>query len=959
MKPDMWARVSEAFLEASAAGPEDRDRMLAELADADPEVHEHVVRLLRADAHTLEWLTGGGERVALPTPDSRVGAQVGPFVLDAFLAEGGMGSVYRAHRAGAPFEQTVAVKLLRRGLFGPEVMRRFDAERRIVARLDHPGIARLLDGGTLPDGQPWFAMELVEGRSIVRYAEEEDLPLRARLELLIQVCRAVDYAHDRLVVHRDLKAGNILVTPDGTPKLLDFGIAKRLEDEEGTGEQITRTAGSPHTPASAAPEQVAGLPATTATDTYALGVLLYELITGLRPYPEQASGEELRRHIQTTIPTAPSRVWSDVDSGEDPVPWGRALRGDMDVICLKALRKEPERRYASAAALADDLQAFLDRRPVSARPDSVGYRVGRFVARNRAAVAVASLAGVLLLGSSFVYATNLREERDRARLGEQRASEALAFLTEVFRASDPSAARSDTLPVGVFLDRGVERVRSDEVTEPTVRAALGYVLGDVIYNLGRVAQADTLVESAIELRRAALAPDEAVADLELAAMERLLGRIRIMTGDFDASTTYLDRAASRQAAASPEPDREFGLTLRALSDALERRGDLDSALATARRAADVLREDPGPESAEYATGVGAVARMLDLRGEFNEARPMYQASREALRASEGETSTAFLDATFNLSDMERRAGNREEAERLFRDLLAVEIRIYGREHHLVATDMNTLGSLLSDMGRYDEAEELIREGLEIRRRVLGPEHYQVATSHNTLGRVAAARGDLAAADREYRRALAISRVALGEDHRNRAINLLNLGFVAARQERWSEALDLLGRAEAMIARVQDGRTQDWGHVQFGLAQVYDLMGRDGDALAVYEELLPFRARTLAPDADLLRRTIHGHAVALSGVGRADEAIPILADLSEAIHAGGGRRAVQVDADLALARTRRAADAGPALPADEAARLRQALVARVEEARDELGPEDAGTRLAESRLAEFERLTSEG
>ena len=297
MKPDTWARVSEAFLEASAAAAGERERFLARLAASDPEVHEHVNRLLRADAHTPGWLTAGGQGVAMPTPDSRVGTQVGPFVLDAFLAEGGMGSVYRAHRADAPFEQKAAVKLLRRGLFGPEAVRRFDDERRIVARLDHPGIARLLDGGTTPEGQPWFAMELVEGRSILRYAEEEELPLRARIELLIHVCRAVDYAHDRLVIHRDLKAGNILVTADGTPKLLDFGIAKRLEDEGRATERLTRTGGSPHTPASAAPEQLAGLPVTTATDTYALGVLLYELVTGLRPYPGHATGEELRRHI--------------------------------------------------------------------------------------------------------------------------------------------------------------------------------------------------------------------------------------------------------------------------------------------------------------------------------------------------------------------------------------------------------------------------------------------------------------------------------------------------------------------------------------------------------------------------------------------------------------------------------------------------------------------------------------
>ncbi|MEM8556956.1 MAG: serine/threonine-protein kinase, partial [Bacteroidota bacterium] len=425
--------------------------------------------------------------------DARIGERVGPWRIEDRLGAGGMGVVYRAARADGLYDRTVALKLLHPGPDRTALVRRFAAERQILARLEHVGIARLYDGGVTDEGLPYLALERVDGQPLIAYAATRDLALRARVALFVQVCEAVAYAHRRLVIHRDLKPSNVLVAEaeDGTPqvKLLDFGIAKLVEGDANEATMLTRAALGPMTPAYAAPEQFLGQPVTTATDVYALGVLLYELLADARPYDLGAlTAAQAERVVCDETPPRPSTV--------APPGRARALAGDLDQIVRTAMAKEPDRRYASAEALADDLQRHLDGLPVLARPASAGYLARKFVGRHRTGVAVAILVVALLAATVGFYTQRLAAERDRAQQAAteataqaERAEAVAGFLERLLRApnnrwyNDAEATGPDT-PIRAVIDEAATRVARDFADRPDLRAELHHLLGDTYLALG-------------------------------------------------------------------------------------------------------------------------------------------------------------------------------------------------------------------------------------------------------------------------------------------------------------------------------------------------------------------------------------------------------------------------------------------------------------------------------------------
>ena len=718
MDADRYAQIKAHFLDLSDLPAGEREAGLAAVPDG---LRDEVRAMLDADGSGGGFLDPETRTPVLAAEDPMLGAEVGAFRIERLLGEGGMGRVYAASRADGAFEQTVALKLVKRGMDTAAVLRRFEAERRILARLRHPGIARLVDGGETDDGRPYVAMELVDGEKLTAYADRYALGVDDRVRLMVQVCDAVAHAHRRLVVHRDLKPSNILVETDpaGRPtvKLLDFGIARLLEgDDDG----LTATGQRLMTRPYAAPEQIRGDEVTTATDVWALGVLLYRLLAGRRPF-EADSRAGLETAILEDTPTLPSVAASRLEPTTEGASTGtgtgtstsagaaRRLRGDLDAVCLTALAKEPERRYPTADAFAADLRRFLDDLPVEARPPAASYRIRKFVARHRAAVAVALGALVLLVGGAALYTARLQAERDRAEGALAEAEATADFLSEVFVAGDPfDQTRRDTLSLDGVLDASLALIGERLDDAPAVQGRL-YTRVAVAYAAqGRHAEADSLFRL---------------------AHERLGGAWT------QARATALKRHA----------------------DLLIRRGgaeDLELAADHYRRVASFYDRHYGPDHPGTAGILGSLAMTLLRAGAPDEADGFFQ---ESLRRY---TSRDTLDTTAYSAVLGQRAlllndrGDGDGAMRALEESLRLNVEQLGPTHPRTAVKHYHIGSAHATAGRYDEAVAAFERSYAIDAAELGPDHPNALNARRRIGGVRAEQGRTAEGVALLREALA-------------------------------------------------------------------------------------------------------------------------------------------------------------------------------------------------------------
>ncbi|MBL8189697.1 MAG: serine/threonine protein kinase, partial [Acidobacteria bacterium] len=463
MNPERWRRIDELFRTLADRPPAEREALLTRVCGQDEDLRREVLELLAhepPEAFLSDPIKYAALAVTDEPADELLGRRIGPYRLTRLIGRGGMGTVYQAVRDDDQFQQQVALKLIKRGMDTDFVRERFLRERQILASLDHPHIARLFDGGTTPDGLPYFVMELVEGSPITKYCHDRRLPLDAKLRLFRDVCSAVQHAHQKLVVHRDLKPSNILVTTDGTPKLLDFGIAKLLSPDPGEAVTRTETAVRLMTPDYASPEQVRGGTITTATDVYSLGIVLYELLAGIKPFEFNTYEPlEIERAICETEAQRPSEL--AIRQTHAPTKLARMLSGDLDNIVLMALRKEPERRYQSVEQFSEDIRRYLTGLPILARPDTFVYRAGKFVRRHQVAVLAAFLVMLSLLGGIVAtgYAAHqARAESERANQAAAAAEAVTQSLASIFEAADPGRAKGNAITAKELLDQGAEKV---------------------------------------------------------------------------------------------------------------------------------------------------------------------------------------------------------------------------------------------------------------------------------------------------------------------------------------------------------------------------------------------------------------------------------------------------------------------------------------------------------------------
>jgi len=810
-----WQAVQDLFEAALEQEAADRTAFVEVACGDDAALCREVLSLLAAfdesddiEAQAQAWLASVGEPLVLPSLEGR---RIGAYRVLHELGAGGMGAVYLAERADGQFEQRVALKLLRQGIGTDELWRRFLYERQILARLQHPHVARLYDGGLTDEGRPYFVMEYVEGLPLNRYCDDRRLDVAARLDLFIAVCRAVSYAHQNLVVHRDLKPSNILVTDDGAVKLLDFGIAKLLEDEAEA--PVTETGLRVMTPEYAAPEQVRGEAVTTATDVYALGVVLYELLTGRRPYEVKglAPGEVERVVCETAVArpsTAIGRGRTEASAGAaspeavsrarstQPARLRQRLAGDLDTITLKALKKEPARRYVSAEVLLEDVRRHLAGLPVAARDDTLGYRMRTFVRRHRVGVAVAAAFVALLLVAAVAMMVQQRataRERDRARLEADKNAQTSAFLADIFTASNPYEETQGEPTARALLARGVERIGT-LVDQPEVQAAMRHIIGTVYYSRGDYEQARVLLEQALSARQALHGPDHP----EVARTLVALGRAFWHAGQHDSAAVFAEQAVTVFRGLSEEASPDLVDAVLSLGTIRRVQGRYDEAETLLREALAMHEGLPARDSLQLATLMNNLATTLANQGQFDESETLYRAALEVSIARYGDDHPQVAMQMHTLASFLHTTGKLDEAASLQRQALAMETRFLGEEHPNVLTTQNQLGIVLTQMGALEEAEQVLRRTLALRRQVLGPDHLDVAATMNNLGRVLGRQGKYEEAEPFTRQALGIARQAFGEEHFYTGIAWSNLGQLLIGLGRDRAAEDALRRALAIF-----------------------------------------------------------------------------------------------------------------------------------------------------------------
>jgi len=935
MHAAQWQRASDLFERASSIDAADRAAWLAAECAGDEALRSIVERWLAADANCGDFLERAlpisllGDGAGFDDADAR-SVKFGAYRATRLIGRGGMGEVWLAEREDGEFEQKVAIKRL---LYPtPELIRRFRNERRMLAGLAHPNIARLIDGGVSGDRLPYFVMEHVEGEPITAYCDGHALALHARLLLFLQVCDAVQFAHGNLVVHRDLKPNNILVTRDGHPKLLDFGIAKAIESTDP--EEVTATLVRRLTPDYAAPEQIRGDPVTIATDVYALGILFCELIAGERPYRIGARRRDLGDAPAMEAMRPPSAIAAQGRGAART--WAAELRGDLDRIVARATATEPERRYATVQALAEDLRRHLDGRPIAARGDDAGYRLRKFIGRHRAAAAAVVAITLVLVAATVVSLRQAQVARQQA----QRADAEKIFLLGILDANDPNLTqgRQQTLTAREILDRAAERIDTDLADQPLVRAEMYDEIGNLYWDYGLYARAQPLFERAAALGETAGIDDaKRVAYLiDLGADQQIQRHLR------DSEATYrkaLDLTRTRLGETSPESCDAHAY----LSETLAYAGRFAEAESNARASVACVSLRHSKTSGEYAHALDRIAFAYGEGRRYREAVALYREELVVYERLHPELHSTVPGTLNDLGVALIGDGRIGEAEAVLGRALDMHERLLGKQHPHYAGTQSNLAVAVDRAGRFEEAKSLLDQSLKSRTSALGEDSFVLARTWRNLGLNAVHRGDLAAAEADARRALALDVKAYGKENQASLESNMLLGMVISQMRKFVDAQSILRDAVATSDR---------------------LFGNTGDACGYARALL---ARSLADEGHFVEaRPLFEQALTLlrASVGESHyETADALTWKGEAELAAGASASAQATSLQALDSARAAYPNGDVLIADA-----QVLRGRVELAaghaaaavvllKEALALRQAGLQPGDERIATVRRYLS--
>ena len=760
---DRWALIEDLFHGALACPPGERDAYVRSRAGDDRAIVDDVLQLIAADAKAHSLLDAPAA-TALPA-----GMRLGPYALERVIGSGGMATVYLARRADRQFDKQVAIKLVNQGLAASLAGGRFETERQALARLEHANIARLLDAGVSEYGQPYLVMEWVNGVTLDVWLARERPDLDRTLDLWLQIAGAVAYAHRNLIVHRDIKPSNVLVDHDGHPRLVDFGIAKLVQSDT----DISHTRTVHFTPRYASPEQLMGLPVTTAADVFGLGLLLCEMTAGLHPFAK---------------PGAPPHEQTDAILTANP-EIAPALPGDLAAIVRMALRKEPERRYASVEAFAEDVRRFQRGLPVVAQPESFAYTARKFVVRHRVGVVVAACAVLATLAAAAVFVRQARvtaAERDRANLEAGKTEQVNRFLQTMLSAADP-AREGREVKVVDLLDRAGDRISRDLAGQPELEAELRATLASTYQGLGVFDQAVGHARRALALREQVFGVDTAIVAASLVELgDTLLGR-----GDYAEAQPVLRRALTVYAKLGMDQTVDAATGRRYLAEVLNELGEFDEAERLHRQALSIYRQQLHGDDDRVAGTLNDLGVLLGNRQRYATAEPLHREALAIMRRLHGPSHLDVAQTLNNLAGVLDYQKRYDEAEPLYREAIEIQLAILGEDHNRVIVTRSSLANMFWMKGDYGKAEPFARAAVASAERVLPSGHPLTAYAQIVLGQTLCDAGRPAEGEPHLRAALAMRRTLLPANHWLIANTESVLGGCLSAERRYAEAEALL------------------------------------------------------------------------------------------------------------------------------------------------------------------------
>lgn len=779
-----WEEIQNYFHQCIELPLSEQDSIIDKLQNKKPSIAKEVKKLLNAHHASGAFL----EEEVLDESFISPGDRLGPWEIIREIGQGGMSTVFLASRADGQFDRQVAIKFLHGLIPGQSMHRRLQLEQKILARLQHKNIAQLLDAGISDEGRPYFILEYIDGQPITDWCNDQKLTLTARLKIFEQVCEAVQFAHQRLIVHRDLKPTNILVDKTGNVKLLDFGIAKILEDEPQEGTPLTRTGQFLMTPEYASPEQVHGESITTSTDVYALGLILCEILTGSLPYSVSGKSTiEIGSIISERSPAKPSSIVGSEQSlktnygrGLNPNQIKKQLKGDLDNIILKSLRKEPERRYGSADQMLQDIRHFQKNEPISARPENPGYLAKKFIQRNRTAVSAAIIIAFILVATvifSLIQARNTEIER-------LKTEQVNTFLQDMLASPNPFEDGLDVKVVDI-LDQTADRIDEQLRNQPEVKASVRQTLGITYRELGDIEKAYVQLSQALYIQNQLYDPPNA----ELSETQAEMAKTVQLEGDYETADSLLNLAYTSDLELFGRESTTIAARLGDMGSVQWNMGNFEEAETLLRESLQLEQQLRPPNHERIAVSLGNLATLLSSQGHLEEALELYRRELDIYRSKYEDDQHPSIPQVLShigviLDDLEQFEEAREthlRALELFRELK-------GEEHPDVVYAMNNLASVMTKMGDMEEALTMQEDAASLYKDIFGPDHPNLGIQYNNIAFTKRNMENLEGAKESYRQAIETWQAGLPPDHPFLAYGYHNLASVLLTQNRPAEAL---------------------------------------------------------------------------------------------------------------------------------------------------------------------------